>query len=57
MGTTKKVLSIRIDEELKQKIHDEAILQRRNETNLVTVILEDYFENIDRTKKIAERKK
>ena len=45
MKKPKEVLSIRIDQVLKEQIKKEALAQQRSETNLVTVILTKYFEN------------
>lgn len=52
----KSKVSIRIPKDLREKILEEAKNQKRNETNMITVILEEYFENIDRIKKISAKK-
>jgi len=48
--------SLRLTDELRSRIQAEAEIQRRTEANLVKAILEDYFYNLDRAKKIAEKK-
>ena len=49
-------LSLRISDELRNKIRFEANNQCRTESNMIKAILEEYFINIDRLKKISERK-
>ena len=49
-------IGVRVTSELRQKIREEAERQKRKEAQMVTVILEEYFDSIDRVKKIAERK-
>jgi len=50
------LFSVRISEELHQKLKEEAALQKRKTANLANLILEEFFENQDRLKKIAEKK-
>jgi len=58
MDTPKKnvLFSVRISDELHQKLKEEAALQKRKTANLANLILEEFFENQDRLKKIAEKK-
>lgn len=58
MNTEKKSkqFSIRITNDLYQKIEQEAAEQKRKPASLATIILEDYFETKERFKKIAEKK-
>lgn len=49
-------IGIRVTSELRQKIREEADALKRSESNFITIILEEYFENKDRLKKIAEKK-
>ncbi|GHV20666.1 hypothetical protein FACS189425_11260 [Clostridia bacterium] len=48
--------SIRVTSDLHDRVLEEAEDQKRTRNNMVRVILEEYFENKDRVKKIAERK-
>jgi predicted HicB family RNase H-like nuclease len=58
MDNPKKIknFSIRITEDLHQKLQQEAASQKRKTANLATLILEEYFESQDRIKKIAEHR-
>lgn len=49
-------VGIRITEELRIKIQEEAMSQNRTESNMITTILEEYFDSKERFKKIAEKK-
>ena len=58
MDTPKKTVlfSVRISDDLHQKLKEEAALQKRKTANLANLILEEFFESRDRLKKIAEKK-
>lgn len=49
-------VSIRLSEELRKNINEEAALQKRKPANLMTIILEEYFENKERIKKIETKR-
>jgi len=53
--TTSKV-TIRFTDELRARIQAEADAQERSESNMIKAILVDYFNSVDRPKKIAEKK-
>jgi len=53
--TTTQV-TIRLTDEFRARIKAEAESQCRTESNMIKAILEDYFNTIDRAKKIAERR-
>jgi predicted DNA-binding protein len=48
--------SLRLPDELRARIQAEAEAQRRTESNMIKAILEEYFDTLDRPKKIAERR-
>lgn len=53
---TSTSVTIRMTEELRARIKAEAEVQGRSESNMIKAILADYFNTIDRAKKMAERK-
>jgi predicted DNA-binding protein len=49
-------ITFRLPIELRNRITAEAKAQSRTEANMIKIILASHFEDIDRIKKIAERK-
>jgi predicted DNA-binding protein len=53
---TNTQVTIRLTDEFRARIKSEADAQCRTESNMIKAILEEYFNTIDRAKKIAERR-
>ncbi|GHV18355.1 hypothetical protein FACS18949_13400 [Clostridia bacterium] len=49
-------VTVRLTEELHEQIEAEAKEQKRKKADMIRIIVEEYFENKGRLKKIAERK-